>query len=230
MVARVWLCPYTDPNNGRRQSVCTVLVEHNKITGALHLFVRAPADTKVVVSKAADRVVLGAQSELPFSVASTVGRLQILPIKSGFEYRVEFDGKPIGEVQSLSIEALAPFVPKSFTIEVTKDVECKAGTSWYCVSYVADGEARSVKHRYSEFADLYGRVRDAYSGSHLRSNVPTPPAKVMNPFANQLDPTFVETRRYELNDFMKKMTSLPRVLVNPSLLDFLELKLPATLG
>lgn len=226
MVARVWLCPYSDANQGRRQSVCTVLIEHNNITGALQLYVRAPPETSVVVDKAADRVVLGARADLSFSVGATVGRLSVMPIKTGFEYRLVFDGNPIAEVQTLSVEALARFVPASFSVEIAKDVECKAGTSWYRVAYSADGERRSVLHRFSEFVDLYERVRDAYSGSHLRSNVPSPPAKVLNPFANQLDPSFVEARRVELNDFMKKMVALPRVLVNPSLLDFLELKMP----
>ena len=56
--------------------------------------------------------------------------------------------------------------------------------------------------------------------------MPPPPAKVMNPFFDQLNPEFIAMRQVELNDFVRKMVALPRVLVNPALLDFLGLPLP----
>ena len=225
MVARVWLCPYTDAKNGRRESVCTVLLEHDNLKGSVALSVRAPPDTDVVVNGGVTRVMLGKSGEITFSVASSVGHLNIYGLVTGFTYVMVFNGKEISEVQQQTIEALAPFEPTGVAVEIAPDVERKAGTSWYRVNVTANGETHSVLHRFSEFVDVYERVKDAYSGSHLRSNVPAPPKKVINPFTNQLDPDFVEGRRCELHDFVKKLVALPRVLVNPALLDFLEIKM-----
>ena len=67
-------------------------------------------------------------------------------------------------------------------------------------------------------------------GSHLRASLPAPPAKILNPFFDQLEPTFVQNRQVELNDYVKKIITVPRALAQPALLDFLGLALRAPSG
>ena len=224
MVARVWLCPYVDAKNGRRETLCVVHLEHHNLTGALSLHIRAP-ESEVVVDGGINRVLPGKSAIIPFSVASTVGRVMISPKPTGFDYVLLWGGNAASEVQQRTIESLEPLMPAGVAVEVGPTVECKAGKSFYQLHVTANGESKLLSKRFSEFADVYERVKDAYAGSHLRSNVPAPPKKVINPFVNQLDPDFVEMRRVELNDFIKKMVTLPRVLVNPALLHFLGLAL-----
>ncbi|KAH8075244.1 hypothetical protein JL721_1241 [Aureococcus anophagefferens] len=174
MVARVWLQPFVDAQNGRRETLCVVYLEHNNLSGAVSLQIRAPAGSEVVVDGGVGRVVVGKSATIPFSVAACVGRVSILPKATGFDYLLNWAGNGVAEVQQRTIES-----PRA--------------------------------------AHAAGRDRRATS--------PAPPKKCLNPFQNQLDPDFVENRRVELNDFAKKMVVLPRVLVNPALLDFLGLAL-----
>ncbi len=224
MVARVWLQPFVDAQNGRRETLCTVYLEHNNLSGAVSLQIRAPG-SEVVVDGGVSRVVVGKSATIPFSVAACVGRVSILPKATGFDYLLNWAGNGVAEVQQRTIESLEPLMPRDVTVEVGPSVECHSGKSFYKLVVSANGETRELTKRFSEFQDCYERVKDAYAGSHLRSNVPAPPKKCLNPFQNQLDPDFVENRRVELNDFAKKMVVLPRVLVNPALLDFLGLAL-----
>ena len=73
-------------------------------------------------------------------------------------------------------------------------------------------------------------MKQAYVGSHLRASLPAPPAKILNPFFDQLEPTFVQNRQVELNDYVKKIITVPRALAQPALLDFLGLALRAPSG
>ncbi|KAH8084432.1 hypothetical protein JL720_7926 [Aureococcus anophagefferens] len=157
MVARVWLQPFVDAQNGRRETLCVVYLEHNNLSGAVSLQIRAPGSE--VVDGGVGRVVVGKSATIPFSVAACVGRVSILPKATGFDYLLNWAGNGVAEVQQRTIESLEPLMPRDVTVE------------------------------------------------------------------NQLDPDFVENRRVELNDFAKKMVVLPRVLVNPALLDFLGLAL-----
>ena len=253
MVARVWLQPFVDAQNGRRETLCVVYLEHNNLSGAVSLQIRAPG-SEVVVDGGVSRVVVGKSATIPFSVAACVGRVSILPKATGFDYLLNWAGNGVAEMQQRTIESLEPLMPRDVTVEVGPSVECHSGKSFYKLVVSANGETREpascirddfreiltgttinivtdacgrreLTKRFSEFQDCYERVKDAYAGSHLRSNVPAPPKKCLNPFQNQLDPDFVENRRVELNDFAKKMVVLPRVLVNPALLDFLGLAL-----
>ena len=64
----------------------------------------------------------------------------------------------------------------------------------------------------------------------MRASLPAPPAKILNPFFDQLEPTFVQNRQVELNDYVKKIITVPRALAQPALLDFLGLALRAPSG
>mmetsp|Transcript_18446 Transcript_18446/g.54817 ORF Transcript_18446/g.54817 Transcript_18446/m.54817 type:complete len:240 (+) Transcript_18446:116-835(+) len=229
MVARVWLVPYTEADKGRRELLAVCYLEHNQISGALTLDVRA--ESRVVVDGGAARVVVGKGHTVPFSVAACVGRAIVSPKATGFDYDLTFDGNPVPEVQARPVAWLEPLYPKGLKVEVLcgpREVVARGGKSYYKLSVsVAGGEAVVKEKRFSDFADLYGRVHGAYFGSHLRASVPPTPAKVLNPFFNQLDPDFVAMRQVELNDFIKKLVLLPRALANPALLDFLDLPLPA---
>jgi len=223
-VARVWLVTYNDAEKGRRELLATVYLQHNMLTGDLALDVRA--ESEVVVDGGAARVLLSKSHTVPFSIAASVGRASVSPKATGFDYTLTFGGKDVPEVQQRPVEWLAAVEPRGVTVAVGDDVEHRAGKSYYALVVASDGgEPRTTRKRYSEFADLYAAVLAAYHGSHLRTSVPAPPAKVLNPFVNQLDPRFVDNRRVELNDFVKKLVQLPRALSNPAVLDFFDLQL-----
>ena len=117
------------------------------------------------------------------------------------------------------------------SVSVQDRVEFRAGKNYYQLVVQADGgEPKLYRKRYSEFAEVHDKMKQAYVGSHLRASLPAPPAKILNPFFDQLEPTFVQNRQVELNDYVKKIITVPRALAQPALLDFLGLALRAPSG
>ena len=229
MVARTWLVPYTDAERGRQQLLATIYLTHNNVTGQLQLDVRA--DSKVVVDGGRARVVVGKGHTIPFSVGSNVGRCSVHPKTTGFDYSCTFGGEQIAEVQRRPVAWLEAFQPTSVSVSVQDRVEFRAGKNYYQLVVQADGgEPKLYRKRYSEFAEVHDKMKQAYVGSHLRASLPAPPAKILNPFFDQLEPTFVQNRQVELNDYVKKIITVPRALAQPALLDFLGLALRAPSG
>jgi len=226
MVARAWLVPYEDATYGRRPLLATIYLTHNNVTGQLVLDVRA--ESKVVVDGGRARVVVGKGHTIPFSVGSNVGRCSVHPKTTGFEYSCTFGGEQIVEVQRRPVVWLEALQPSHVSVAVQDRVEFRAGKNYYSLVVQADGQEPVVyRKRYSEFAEVHDRMRQAYVGSHLRASLPAPPAKILNPFFDQLEPAFVQNRQVELNDYVKKIITVPRALAMPALLDFLGLQLRA---
>jgi len=80
-----------------------------------------------------------------------------------------------------------------------------------------------VFRRYRDFDKLDRLVRSAFAGSHLLSSLPSLPIKVLNPFADQSDPLFIEHRRQELEVYLQRLIRMPKASHNPDLLRFFSL-------
>ncbi len=80
--------------------------------------------------------------------------------------------------------------------------------------------------RFSDFVELDRKVRSAFVGSHLLSSLPSLPPKSIKLLNDHTDATFVEQRRQGLQHYMTKLVALPRIPLNPDVLEFLAL-LPA---
>ena len=230
MVARTWLVPYTDAERGRQQLLATIYLTHNNVTGQLQLDVRA--DSKVVVDGGRARVVVGKGHTIPFSVGSNVGRCSVHPKATGFDYSCTFGGEQVAEVQRRPVAWLGGLPAHGGECQCAGSGRVPSGEK--LLSTGGPGGRRRAsqlyRKRYSEFAEVHDKMKQAYVGSHLRASLPAPPAKILNPFFDQLEPTFVQNRQVELNDYVKKIITVPRALAQPALLDFLGLALRAPTG
>eukprot|EP00520_Triparma_pacifica_P007632 CAMPEP_0118644182 /NCGR_PEP_ID=MMETSP0785-20121206/6799_1 /TAXON_ID=91992 /ORGANISM="Bolidomonas pacifica, Strain CCMP 1866" /LENGTH=241 /DNA_ID=CAMNT_0006535917 /DNA_START=53 /DNA_END=779 /DNA_ORIENTATION=+ len=76
-------------------------------------------------------------------------------------------------------------------------------------------------HRFSEFAELYETIRMMYGGTHLGKNIPAPPGKKLKISTDHLSQKFLEERRQQLDEFMKKLGSFPGIMGVPGIQSFL---------
>ena len=226
MVARTWLVPYTDAERGRQQLLATIYLTHNNVTGQLQLDVRA--DSKVVVDGGRARVVVGKGHTIPFSVGSNVGRCSVHPKATGLITRAPSAASRSPRSNEGPSRGWRPSSPRRCQCQCAGSRRVPSGKNYYQLVVQADGgEPKLYRKRYSEFAEVHDKMKQAYVGSHLRASLPAPPAKILNPFFDQLEPTFVQNRQVELNDYVKKIITVPRALAQPALLDFLGLALRA---
>lgn len=73
------------------------------------------------------------------------------------------------------------------------------------------GDEITVYHRYSEF-DLLDKCIKSQLDGHLRSSLPSLPGKVWNPFVNQFDEDFLQTRRLALQRFLVTLLGNSKVI------------------
>lgn len=74
------------------------------------------------------------------------------------------------------------------------------------------GDEITVYHRYSEF-DLLDKCIKSQLDGHLRSSLPNLPGKVWNPFVNQLDEDFLQTRRLALQRYLVTLLGNSKVII-----------------
>lgn len=74
------------------------------------------------------------------------------------------------------------------------------------------GDEITVYHRYSEFDILDKCIKSQLDG-HLRSSLPSLPGKVWNPFVNQLDENFLQTRRLALQRYLVTLLGNSKVIL-----------------
>lgn len=63
------------------------------------------------------------------------------------------------------------------------------------------GDEITIYHRYSEF-DLLDKCIKSQLDGHLRSSLPSLPGKIWNPFVDQFDEDFLQTRRLALQRYL----------------------------
>jgi hypothetical protein len=84
------------------------------------------------------------------------------------------------------------------------------------------------KCRFSEFFALNEQVKSFYAKNHkhLSGNLPAFPSKKL--FQTREGPEFIESRRVELQDFLRQLIAVPHAQDNPLIFEFLGLGLPPT--
>mmetsp|Transcript_15447 Transcript_15447/g.33294 ORF Transcript_15447/g.33294 Transcript_15447/m.33294 type:complete len:172 (+) Transcript_15447:436-951(+) len=97
-------------------------------------------------------------------------------------------------------------------------------------SQVRNGGPVTVDKRFSQFVELDRLVRSAFSGSHLLSSIPPLPSKLPKTFVKHLSPDFIETRRFGLDTYLRKLLALPRIPQNPDVLEFLKILPPVAVS
>jgi len=75
--------------------------------------------------------------------------------------------------------------------------------------------------RFSDFVTLDRDIKSAFQGSHMISSMPTLPPKNIQVFSNHSQPAFIAKRKAGLDIYMRKILSLPRVVNNPYVMQFL---------
>jgi hypothetical protein len=141
----------------------------------------------------------------------------------GFSYRCDCNGTILKEAN----EMIAEDATDSFDIsipstEVITDINGEA-VVWYIIETVraSDGKMSKKSRRFKEFHDLQEDISSAFVGNHLVHSLPKLPSRGIKYFSDHLDPLFVEKRRHQLQAYMRGLTKVPRVLQNPSLLNFI---------
>eukprot|EP00944_MAST-04C_sp_MAST-4C-sp1_P015258 g15258.t1 len=195
-----------------------VVIKHHTVTGELDVLL----DGKELLSQVTDLTV-GNWSEQfyqnfpEFSVQGhsgvvkwTVTRGDWGPVPSSFGYACIIDGKAIKDDSSTRASSekgqdIKIWIPSA---EITG-----SGVVWYRIDtkIKSTGMEVAVHRRFSDFHFLYSSIAVYFKGSHLHNALPLPPPKGFKLFQDQTDPDFIENRRQQLENFLRRLVVVPRV-------------------
>ncbi|KAJ1462842.1 hypothetical protein M885DRAFT_504237 [Pelagophyceae sp. CCMP2097] len=205
-----------DPLTGARAA----LVDHDELPG----------------SAGTTSVFHAANTTLPFRAGSAQGRIVIARDRWGFAYACVADGQVLREATSGDRADAAPPPRLSARVVsacVTRDHAAANAITWYLVETrlgpesdesnpfgLSSGPTTRVHRRFRDFADLDGAVFAALAGHHMRSSVPRLPSRQFKMVTDHNDAAFVERRRGQLDDYLRRLVSVPHVLALPASLPF----------
>lgn len=195
-----------------------LVLKHHTVTGELDILL----DGKELLSEVTDLTV-GNWSEQFYQNFPTfnvqgqsgvvkwcVGRGGWGPVPSTFGYACIVNGKAVDDDSSVRGSSekgqdLKIWIPSA---EVTG-----SGVVWYRIdTKVKSTEMEVAVHRrFSDFHFLFSSIAVYFKGSHLYNALPPPPPKGFKLFQDQTDPDFIETRRQQLENFLRRLVVVPRV-------------------
>mmetsp|Transcript_10492 Transcript_10492/g.14573 ORF Transcript_10492/g.14573 Transcript_10492/m.14573 type:complete len:261 (+) Transcript_10492:222-1004(+) len=168
---------------------------------------------------------------IPFEIEGTKGTVtpsldSYSQITKGFKYECTYEGQKIPELV-FDTQDPDPIRPHLKARLLPSAIIKKAGESKvvYYKLEVIDGDPLQkdsyvLKKRFSDFEQLDHLIRSSFSGHHLQSNLPPKPSKSMKIWTDHLEKRFVHQRRNELNKYLAKLFSLPKVCGNPDFAQF----------
>ena len=195
-----------------------VVLKHHTVTGELDILL----DGKELLSEVTDLTV-GNWSEKFYENFPTftvqgqsgvvkwcVGRGGWGPVPSTFGYACIINGKSVQDDMSVRASSekgqdLKIWIPSA---EITG-----SGVVWYRIDtkVKSTGMEVAVHRRFSDFHFLFTSIAVYFKGSHLYNALPPPPPKGLKLFQDQTDPDFIETRRQQLENFLRRLVVVPRV-------------------
>ena len=214
VVNRTWIIPA----QGRQVKAQLV---HNTISGSRELFV---ASERVPGSDGSTTAV-SKPTQIFFDIDGGRGIVRLVPRGGRFEYSLFFNDTLIPEESVRGISRADDDAEHRLTITVEgADIASGSGDSavvWYRMHNKrnSDGEETVVHRRFSNFVDLFDTVSASYKGTQLYDSLPQPPSRA-GWFTDHFSPDFIEQRRMELESFMEKLATFPRIQDNEEFLVF----------
>lgn len=157
--------------------------------------------------------------EIPVRVGGRDGTIYISVDSVDFEYALVFDGAEVRDMVATVREHRDHDVDVSVPrVEVRKPAgdEPQRDTLVVYRLEVRLGERRlGLWKRFSDFCELDARVRSAFAGNHLLANLPRMPARSIKWFVDHSAPDFVEARRQRLEEYIRRLVVVPKVMDLP---------------
>ncbi|KAG5176389.1 hypothetical protein JKP88DRAFT_265419 [Tribonema minus] len=131
----------------------------------------------------------------------------------GYQYRCEVDGRAIRETTSKVNNQEHEFdvrIPSSVQACAYKGGD-QPNVTWYLlrVRRLRDGACTEVHRRYTDFEMLHQQCDGMMKGHHLSDSLPPLPCK--SPLLDRSDAAFIESRRAELQAYLRTLLRVPHV-------------------
>jgi len=213
----------------------TVQLFHNTITGERALSV----DGAEVPGSAGSTTFFSPKKTLVFNIDGAAGELTLHFTGSSVDYVCTFKGAEVAEENTMvgGSDASAAAADTVNRLKITVDAgdsgvdEGGKPVVWFRLRTVRESDEREVvvHRRFNQFFAVNEALRSAYKGSHLLSSFPDLPPRALAGSmltslfgrTDALDPGFVEARRWKLQDYLYKVSQVPRMRANPDFLTFL---------
>jgi len=143
-----------------------------------------------------------------------------------YSYKLIYNGKEYPDMNSSKKEYKNQDVKISIPSYEIREISKEEKTVVYVIKISWDGQEHNISKRYSEIAELDSQVRSAYADGHLLSSMPQLPPRQLKLLQDHLSPEFIEQRRHDLEVYLQRLVSLPKVTRNPDLLRFIGVPMP----
>lgn len=246
--SKIWSCKTLDENgsNGRREKNHKVNLKHNAITGNRFVLLdgveipgtrskttpahltKDPHIIEFPIDNMTCTIIIGFSGSTGFNYTCQLGDETLTESRNQLENLEESDIIPrvimVPEFQTSSSTGKLVINYKVTTVigTISDDLETKI-VSELDLEEVENTQHTFVYRRYNEFEKLAQRLKGAYKGSHLLSSLPSLPGKVINPFVDQTTPDFINSRKNDLEQYLRKIIHFPKANKNIDLLKFLGL-------
>jgi len=149
-----------------------------------------------------------------------------------FKYRCYLVSKGLGEVllkeSNEMLKDLSDGV-REVTVKISQVIVDGGNVTWYKFQVKLERVFHGTSHvmrfcchrRFRDFRYVYTQVCSAYRGTHLLSSIPKPPSRQLKLLEDHFDTEFLETRRVELESWLRRTLLVPRVSCNPDMELFL---------
>lgn len=162
--------------------------------------------------------------DLEFRIGTSTGCASVKNVHSelAIYYTLKWEGKEVVSTVFRKNKSNNSSLEANFNVSVPI-IATVADITIYkvLVKNLKAGTTKTLDKRFSDFVELHHKVWSSYAGSHLLSNVPTPPERKWKLFTDHNNPAFLENRRVGLHAFISKLVQIPRISSNVYVLDFL---------
>lgn len=200
-----------------------VSLYHHPLTGARAAMVD---HEEVAGSLGTSSVFHGSTTSIPFSCGTSRGYISIQRDKwLGFSYTCVADGKTVAEATAMkmTLNEEPRFEGRVTGHCVSVDHSVTQKITWYVVETRerASGRAVTLVHRrFRDFVELDESVQAALSGHHIRSSLPSLPAKRLKFAVDHGDKAFVADRAAQLDLYSRRLTNVPHAWAAPATAPF----------
>jgi len=163
--------------------------------------------------------------DLEFKIGSSTGCASVKNVhrELAIYYTLAWEGKEVVSTVFRRNDAKETSLESKFGVSVPSVTDAADVTIYKVeVKNLKSGKTKSLDKRFSDFVELHHKVWSSYAGSHLLSNVPTPPERKWKLFTDHKNAAFLESRRAGLHAFISKLVQIPRISDNTYVLEFLE--------
>jgi len=226
-VTRIW--EYRESES--QMDPVKIVLRHNPVTKDTSLSVAGTEQPKGTLifqlpTGQVGRIVIESGSKSFFSQATSARYMCFLTTKDQGQIQIPESNEKLQD-QSENVVDLNVELPE-VVVDGTKTV-------WYLLKVrlvrVYRGRQRemhfAVHRRFRDFRFAYSQICSAFRGTHMLSSVPKHPPRHNKLLQDHLRADFLETRRQELENWLRRTLLVPRVAVNPDMEAFLGMGDPS---